>query len=84
MLDKIKEIILEAIPNAQVHVLDPRNDGHHLEAIVISESFSNQSLINQHKAVMNPLKAEFQSTVHALGLKTFTPDAWNKLENKPV
>jgi acid stress-induced BolA-like protein IbaG/YrbA len=82
MLAKIKEIIQQVLPGATIYVLDPRNDGHHLEAIVISDEFIGLSLIKQHKIVMNSLKEEFKSSVHALGLKTYTQASWEKEQNK--
>ena len=80
MLDKIKERILEVIPDATVMVGDPRNDGVHLEAFVISESFVGQSLVKQHQTVMNALKEEFKDELHALALKTFTPEKWDAFQ----
>lgn len=56
---QVEEIILGAVPNAQVMVRDPMNDGTHLEATVISESFVGMSLVNQHRQVMQPLKDAF-------------------------
>ncbi|MEM7134475.1 MAG: BolA/IbaG family iron-sulfur metabolism protein [Chloroflexota bacterium] len=76
MIDKIKEIIQSALPDATVYVLDPMNDGQHFESVVISPSFEGLSLVKQHQAVMNPLKTAFETDVHALRLKTFTPDKW--------
>jgi stress-induced morphogen len=73
---QIEEIILGALPNAQVMVRDPMNDGAHLEATVISESFVGMSLVNQHRRVMKSLKDKFTGDLHALALKTFTPEKW--------
>ncbi len=74
MIDKIKAIILDAIPDAVVEVSDPRNDGHHFEARVISSLFEDMSLVKQHQMVMKALKNAFDSeTMHALQLKTLTP-----------
>ena len=55
-LDDIKKTIETAIPQAQVYVMDPMNDGLHLQAFVISDAFDGVSLIQQHQMVMNPLK----------------------------
>ncbi len=75
-LDEIKAIIEQAVPNSTAHVLDPMNDGQHLQAIVISPDFDGMMLVKQHKMVMQPLKEAFAESVHALGLKTFTPEKW--------
>ena len=77
MEETIREAILKTIPDAQVAVLDPNRDGHHFEAIVISPAFEGLSLVKQHRLVLNALKEEFSSdAVHALSLKTFTPEKW--------
>jgi acid stress-induced BolA-like protein IbaG/YrbA len=74
--ESIKETILEAIPDAEVYVVDPNNDGEHFESIVISESFNGLMLVKQHQMVMKALKERFSTDVHALALKTFTPEKW--------
>jgi len=73
---QIEEIILAAVPNAQVIVRDPMNDGAHFEATVISETFVGMSLVNQHRQVMQSLKNAFAGDLHALALKTYTPEKW--------
>ena len=60
----------------QVYVLDPMQDGQHLQALVISPVFEGMPLIKQHQMIMKPLKETMQHEIHALGLKTFTPTKW--------
>ena len=81
LTEQIKQIILSALPDATVEVSDPMNDGAHLEATVISQSFEGLSLVDQHRQVMQPLKAAFAGDLHALKLKTSTPGAKSKDEN---
>ncbi len=75
-LTELKEKIEALVPNSTVYVLDPRRDGKHLLALVISPIFEGMSLVKQHQMVMTPLKQDFSSSLHALGLKTFTPEKW--------
>lgn len=81
LLKQIEETILNALPNAQVIVRDPMNDGAHLEATVVSESFEGMPLVKQHRQVMQPLKDAFAGELHALALKTYTPDKWAKIQD---
>lgn len=69
LLKQIEETILLAVPDAQVMVRDPMNDGAHLEATVISESFVGMSLVKQHRLVMKSLKEAFAGDLHAAGAK---------------
>lgn len=84
MSDLTKQIevtIMAAVPNAQVIVRDPMNDGAHLEATVISESFVGMPLVKQHRQVMLSLKDAFAGELHALALKTYTPEKWAKTQD---
>ncbi len=79
---EVKKIIENSISGATAHVLDPMNDGQHLQALVISQSFTGLSLIKQHQMVMKPLAEAFKESVHALGLKTFTPERWDEVKGE--
>lgn len=79
---EIKKIIEESVVDSTAHVLDPMNDGQHLQALVISPTFDGIPLIKQHQMVMNSLKEAFKESVHALGLKTFTPEKWEEVKGQ--
>jgi stress-induced morphogen len=80
MVDAIKSTILAALPDAEVIVEDPMNDGAHFQAVVISPSFEGMRLVNQQRAVMSALKDAFAEGVHALALKTYTPARWQQIQ----
>lgn len=85
MIEEIKSKIQETLPDATIYVSDPNNDGEHFQAIVISPTFEGLSLVKQHQLVMNALKEEFKEKVHALALKTMTPEKWNtKTMDQPI
>lgn len=81
-LDEIKTTIESHVPNSRAIVMDPMHDGEHLQAIVISPEFNGMMLVRQHQMVMKPLKEAFATSVHALGLKTFTPERWEDVKNQ--
>ena len=81
-VDQIKQAIETAIPGTTAYVLDPMNDGQHLQAFVISPAFEGKMLIAQHQMVMAPLKQALAGAVHALGLKTFTPAKWQEAKSQ--
>ena len=83
MLDEIKQKIEAVVPGATVYVLDPMNDGQHLQALVISPTFEGMPIFKQQQMVMTGIKDIFQ-TVHALGLKTFTPAKWQDVKEQYV
>ena len=66
-------LIKQSLPDAQVEVND-LGGGDHLEVNVVSEEFSGLSLVQQHQLVYGALKNELKTeTIHALALKTSTP-----------
>ena len=75
---EIESAIQESIEITHIEVLNPREDGLHFEAVVVSPAFEGQSLVEQHQLVMNSLKNHFQTALHALSLKTLTPQEWNE------
>jgi acid stress-induced BolA-like protein IbaG/YrbA len=76
----IQHLIEEQLPDTQAIVRG--EDGVHFEAIVISDAFVGKSLIQQHRMVYAALGERMQNEeIHALSLKTYTPDAWHKLQS---
>ena len=81
ILEEIKTRIEKAVPGATAYILDPMNDGQHLQAFVVSSAFEGLPVFKQQQMVMLAIKDMFQ-TVHALGLKTFTPTKWEEVRNQ--
>ena len=82
MLDPemIRKRIAEAIPSSEVEVKDLTGTGDHFEARVVSPSFAGKSMVEQHQAVYAPLQDLLKTgELHALALKTFSPEQWKKL-----
>jgi len=82
MIEQIRTTIQTALPDATVHVFDPQQDGQHFEAVVISPQFVGLSLVKQHQVVMKPLKSAFETYVHALRLRTLTPEKWLAVQHE--
>ena len=56
------------------------DDGTHFEAVIVSDAFTNQSMIKQHQQVYSALGNMMQKEIHALSIKTFTPDDWDQIK----
>jgi stress-induced morphogen len=77
--EQIVAKIQKAIPGAQVKVHDLTGTNDHWSALVVAPAFEGKSRVEQHKMVQASLKAEIDAnTVHALQLKTFTPEGAKK------
>ena len=73
--DDIAAKIRTALPDAAVELRDLTGTEDHWEAVVVSQAFAGKSLLQQHRLVFDALADEMKGPIHALTLKTFTPDA---------
>lgn len=54
--------------------LEVDGDGRHFSATVVSPDFTNQSRIARHRMVYDVLGDKVGQTLHALSLKTWSPE----------
>ena len=73
-LDEVKQRIEQALPGAQANVTDLTGGGDHLRAEVVYEGFAGLSRLQQHKLVYDVFEGEIGGPIHALSLKTSTPE----------
>lgn len=52
----------------------------HWEALVVSAAFTGKTPIEQHQMVYAALGELMAGPVHALALKTYSPESWAKVE----
>jgi acid stress-induced BolA-like protein IbaG/YrbA len=77
--EEIRTTLEKAFPGAMIHVQDLTGGGDHFQVVVVSESFAGKGLIDQHQMVYGALKeAMGTERIHALALKTFTPEQWER------
>jgi len=72
--DEIKQRIEAGINDARADVEDWTGGGDHFRATVVSPAFAGLSRINQHRLVYDLFGAEIGGPIHALSLKTQTPE----------
>lgn len=51
----------------------------HFMVVIVSSQFDGISRVARHQLVYRILSEELQSPVHALVVKTYTPDEWLKI-----
>jgi acid stress-induced BolA-like protein IbaG/YrbA len=74
---ELKSIIETAFTDGYVEVT---GDGRHFSAVVVSRAFNGKNMIAQHRLVYAALGDRFDTeAVHALSLKTYTPEQWQAL-----
>ena len=74
----LKQAIEGGIPDAVAYVEDLKGTGDHFDAVVIASAFEGKSRVEQHRIVHRALQEIIEGDLHALHLRTLTPDAAEK------
>jgi acid stress-induced BolA-like protein IbaG/YrbA len=70
---QIKSVIEDGLQCEHVEVT---GDGHHFEAVIVSEQFRGKSKVQQHQLVYRALGDRMREEIHALSMRTLTPEEW--------
>jgi len=54
------------------------DDGTHFETVVVSNAFAGKSRVQRHQLVYQTLGERMREEIHALSMKTYTPEEWQK------
>jgi stress-induced morphogen len=71
--EDIRERIEQSIPGAIAEVDDYTGGGDHFRATVTAAAFEGRSRVEQHRLVYEVFGEEIGGPIHALSLKTQTP-----------
>jgi acid stress-induced BolA-like protein IbaG/YrbA len=69
--DELRQAIGEALACERLEV---SGDGQHFEAVVISAAFDGKPRLERHRMVYAALGDRMRERVHALSMRTLTPD----------
>ena len=72
---QIKNWIAEGLACEHLQV---DGDGHHFEAIIVSPAFRGKSRVQQHQLVYAALGERMRAEIHALSMRTYTPEDWRQ------
>lgn len=79
---QVENLIKAGLPDCEVSV---KGDGSHFDAIVVGEVFAGLSAVKQQQLVYATLVDKITSgQVHALTIKTYTPQEWEKAKKLQV
>ena len=75
--DQVKQLIAAGMACEALHV---EGDGQHFEAMVVSAEFVGKNRVQRQQRVNAVLRSFIDSgELHALSMKTLTPDEWSAL-----
>jgi acid stress-induced BolA-like protein IbaG/YrbA len=58
--------------------LEVEGDGQHFNAVIVSPAFAGKRLIQRHQLVYAALGDRMREEIHALSMKTLTPEEFQK------
>jgi acid stress-induced BolA-like protein IbaG/YrbA len=61
---------------ATEHLSVVGDDGTHFEAMIVSEAFEGKNRVQRHQLVYQTLGDRMRAEIHALSMKTYTPQEW--------
>ena len=56
--------------------LEVEGDGEHFSAVIVSPAFAGKRLIQRHQLVYAALGERMREEIHALSMKTLTPEEY--------
>jgi BolA protein len=69
---------LEVIDESHLHAghAGARDGGQHFRAVIVSEKFEGLNRVRAQQLVYQTVENWMGKEIHALSMKTFTPEAW--------
>jgi len=81
-VEELTQKIRKAFPDGYVEVHPTRSTGQHYAALVVDDSFRGLPRVRQHQKVYEAVKPIPSPEIHALQLRTFTPEEWETEKQK--
>ena len=78
--NELRNTIMNGLPCDHVEVLG--DDGQHFEAVIVSPQFTGKNKVQQHQLVYMALGGRMRAEIHALSMRTFTPEGWTQAAMK--
>jgi len=71
--ESVKDGISGGLACEHVEVI---GDGQHFQAVVVSAAFAGKSRVQRHQLVYGALGDRMREEIHALSMRTLTPQEW--------
>jgi acid stress-induced BolA-like protein IbaG/YrbA len=74
--DMVKNYIAADLPCEHIEV---EGDGQHFYATIVSAEFRGLTMVKQQQKVYGVLGDRMKAEIHALSMKTYTPERWAEM-----
>lgn len=75
LVSALEPLHLDVENESRMHSVPPGSETH-FKVVVVSQAFAGLSAVERHRRVHELLRDELRSGLHALTLRTMTPDEW--------
>ncbi|CAM3800850.1 BolA family protein [Roseateles saccharophilus] len=72
---EVRDFIAAGLPCAHLEV---EGDGRHFFATIVSAEFAGLTRVRRHQRVYAALGERMREQIHALSMKTLTPEEWTQ------
>ncbi|MDH3688045.1 MAG: BolA/IbaG family iron-sulfur metabolism protein [Gammaproteobacteria bacterium] len=72
--EDIREWIEHGLQGSKVEI---DGDGQHFSAVIVYPGFAGKSKVQQHQMVYQALGDKMKAEIHALSMRTLTPEQWS-------
>ncbi|MEM0909516.1 MAG: BolA family protein [Pseudomonadota bacterium] len=74
-----EEVIALLQSTLSLQEIKVKSEGSHYQIIAIDDSFGQMSRVKRQQLVYSPLSEKISDgTIHAVSIKTFTPEQWQR------
>jgi acid stress-induced BolA-like protein IbaG/YrbA len=77
-IEELRAMLETSFPGDEIHLTSPMGDDNHFQLVLVSPKFDGKTMVEQHQLVYQALGDTMREAVHALAMKTFTPEQWAK------
>jgi len=71
--ESIEALLRGGLPGAEVEVDDPRGDGRHFTARIVSPTFAGRTRLERHRMIHAVLGPRMGDAIHALSITAEAP-----------
>ena len=71
--ESVKQGIEAGLSCEHVEVI---GDGQHFQALIVSDQFAGRNRVQRHQLVYSALGERMREEIHALSMRTLTPQEW--------
>jgi acid stress-induced BolA-like protein IbaG/YrbA len=79
---EVRGLLEQAFPGDQIELSSPMGDDHHFQLVIVSPRFTGKTMVEQHQMVYRALGGAMREAIHALAMRTFSPEQWRKQQSR--